>query len=112
MSGEVIDFEGLSMDADVHAACEFVRAMVRRRLGTDSDGAAELIAELYAEGAGELADTLRKASAEPLDITLRELTALAMMVGKMPVISLPECPHPATNPEMLRVMREWSGEGE
>ena len=112
MSGEIIDFDSLAMDADVHAACEFVRAMVRRRLDTDSDGAADLMAELDAEGSTDAADTLRRAQEEPLDITLRDLTGLALMVGRVPVLSLPECPHPATNPEMARVMREWSDNAE
>lgn len=112
MRGEVIDFEGLSMDADVHAACEFVRAMVRRRLGIDGDGAADVIAALYEEGSTDAAGTLRRAQAEPLDLTLRDLTGLALMVWCIPVLSMPECPHPATNPEMARVMREWSGGGE
>ncbi|KUH58698.1 hypothetical protein AUL39_06955 [Tractidigestivibacter scatoligenes] len=109
MSGEIIDFEGLAMDADVRTACEFVRANVSRQLGTDGDGAADVIAALYAEGSTDAADTLRRAQAEPLDLTLRDLTGLALMVGKIPVLSLPDCPPPATNPEMARVMREWSG---
>lgn len=113
MSGEVIDFEGLAMDADVRTACEFVRANVSRQLGIDGDGAADVMAALDAqgEGAGALADALRKAQAEPLDLTLWELLYLAMSVGRVPVLSMPECPHPATNPEVMRVMREWSGGG-
>lgn len=112
MSGDVIYFDSLTMDADVHAACEFVRANVSMQLGTSGDGAADLMAELDAEGLTDAADTLRRAQEEPLDITLRDLTGLALMVGRVPVLSLPECPHPATNPEMARVMREWSGNAE
>lgn len=114
MTGRVLDFEELSTEMDVRAAEEFVRANVSRQLGIDGDGAADVIAALDAqgEGAGALADALRKAQAEPLDLTLWELLYLAMSVGRVPVLSMPECPHPATNPEVARVMCEWSGGGE
>lgn len=61
MSAGAIDFDSLTMDADVHAACEFVRANVSRQLGIDGDGAAGVIAALDAQGdgAGALADALR-----------------------------------------------------
>lgn len=113
MSGEVIDFDSLAMDADVHAACEFVRANVSRQLGIDGDGAAGVIAALEAqgEGAGALADALRKAQAEPLDLTLWDLLYLAMSVGRLPVVSFPECRHPATDPDLLRAIRAASGGG-
>ncbi len=113
MSGEVIDFEGLAMDADVHAACEFVRALVRRQLGIEGDEAAGVIAALDAMGggAGALADVLGMAQAEPLDLTLWDLLYVAMSIGRLPVVSFTECPHPATNPGLLRAMRAASGGG-
>lgn len=113
MSAGAIDFEGLAMDADVHAACEFVRANVAARLGLGEDGAADVIAALDAggDGPGALADTLRRAQAEPLDLTLWDLLFLAMSVGRLPVVSFPECRHPATNPDLLRAMRAASGGG-
>ena len=112
MTARVLDFEQLSTEMDVQAAEEFVRANVSRQLGIDGDGAADVIAALDAQGEGAvaLADALRKAQAEPLDLTLWELLYLAMSVGRVPVVSLPKCEHPATNPEMAAAMREYDAD--
>jgi hypothetical protein len=108
--GNVLDFEELSTDADVRAAEEFVAAQVGRQLGTLDEGGEEVAAALDAEGLHEAAEVVRAACTEPLGLTLRQLTILAMTCGRVPVLSLPVCPHPATNPDMAAVMREYATE--
>ena len=110
MTGRVLDFEELSTEMDVRAAEEFVAAQVGRQLGTLEDGGEEVAAALDAEGLHEAAEAMRRACANPLDLTLRELTIFAMACGRVPVVSLPRCEHPATNPEMAAAMREYDAD--
>ena len=110
MTGHVIDFEELSTEMDIRAAEKFVAANVGRQIGTLRDGGYEVAAALDAEGMHEAADVVRVACTDPLDLTLRNLTIIAMMCGRVPVVSLPMCEHPATNPEMAAAMREWDAD--
>lgn len=116
MTGRVLDFEELSKEMDVRTAEEFVAAHVGRQLqlGTLEDGgeevAAALAAALDAEGLHETAEAMRRACTNPLDLTLRELTIFAMACGCVPVVFLPRCEHPATNPEMAAAMREYDAD--
>ena len=107
MTGRVLDFEELSTEMDIQAAEKFVAAQVGRQIGTLEECGEEVAAALDAEGLHEAADMVRAACTDPLDITLKELTIIAMMCGRVPVVSLPMCEHPATNPEMAAAMREY-----
>ena len=69
MTGRVLDFEELSTEMDVLAAEEFVAAHVGRQLGTLEDGGEEVAAALDAEGLHEAAEAMRRACANPLDLT-------------------------------------------
>lgn len=110
MTGRVLDFEELSTDMDVQAAEKFVAAQVGRQLGTMEEGGEVVAAALDAEGLHEAADVVRVACTDPLDLTLRGLTILAMTCGRVPVVSLPRCEHPATNPEIAAAMREYDAD--
>lgn len=111
MTARVLDFEELSTEMDVRAAEAFVSAQVGRQLGTLADGGDEVAAALDAEGLHEAAEVVRVACTNPLDLTLRELTICAMTCGRVPVVSLPMCEHPATNPDMAAAMRKYAPDG-
>lgn len=110
MTARVLDFEELYTDMDVRIAEEFVSAQVGGQLGTLRDGGEEVAATLDAGGLHEAAEAMRRACANPLDLTLGELTILAMTCGRVPVVSLPRCEHPATNPDMAAAMREYDAD--
>ena len=112
MADSELDFEELADEMDIRAAMEFEAESLRRQVGTMRDGGTEIVELLEEKGMPEVAEFVRLACTDPLSLTVRDLTAMAMLDGCLPVISMQRCENPATNPEMAKVMRRFAEERE
>jgi hypothetical protein len=112
MTDGELDFEQLAMEMDIRSALEFEAESLRRQVGTMRDGGTEVAELLEKNGMPDVAEFVRLACTDPLSLTVRDLTAMAMIDGCIPVISIQRCENPATNPEMAKLMRRFAEERE
>lgn len=98
----------LDMELDLRAAMAFERATLQEWLSWLTDSmAAHVAARLSEEGFGGLADMFLDARMDPLSLTLRDLTTIAMANGSVPVVFMIDCPHPSTDANLVSVVQQF-----